>query len=89
MPWQLFSIEPPTQWRAGTVGRDRTPFYFNCADCGAKEPPIAGFIGTGPTFADIGVLPAGPDGCFRKVAMFCGPCFAKRQEAAELAGSPA
>lgn len=74
-----FSIEPPAQYRAGFVGAERTPFYFDCADCASKAPAIAGFLGTGPTFADIGCLPAGPgETVFRKLALFCAPCYAAR-----------
>lgn len=84
MSWLLFSVEPPARWQAGLVGADRKPFYFDCADCGASEAPIAGFIGTGPTFAEIGVIPAGPDGFFKKPAMFCATCYASRRARLEL-----
>ena len=80
--WQLFSLEPPAKWRAGFTGTDANspPFYFDCAGCGAKEPEIAGVIGTGPTLEDIGVIPR--DGLY-KTAMFCALCFEKLQAQAK------
>jgi len=71
-----YSLEKPMKWRAGYVGKDKKPFFFDCADCGAKEPEIAGFAGSGPKFENIGVLKA--EGAFYKLAMFCRECFAKR-----------
>ncbi len=77
MNMQYWTLNPPAQWKAGNVGAARTPFYFNCADCGAKEPPIAGIISTDGTFAGIGLLKSA-DSIFVKTAMFCSPCYAKR-----------
>ena len=76
---QFFTVNPPTKWQAGSTGAERTPFFFSCADCGKPDAEIAGIIGTGPTFAEIGILPSS-DGHspFVKPAMFCAPCFAKR-----------
>ncbi len=72
-----WSLEPPAQWKAGSVGAERTPFYFDCADCGAKEPPIAGILSTDGTFNGIGLLKI--DGSILvKTAMFCATCYAKR-----------
>lgn len=73
---QCWSLDPPAQWKAGSVGAERKPFYFDCADCGAKEPPIAGIISTDGTFSGIGLLAGNTP--FVKPAMFCAPCFAKR-----------
>lgn len=75
--FQHFSLNPPAKWQAGTVGEAREPFYFGCADCGAKDCEIAGFIGTGPTFAEIGIIKA-PDGFFGNPAMFCASCWTQR-----------
>jgi hypothetical protein len=80
MPMQYWTVEPPRQWRAGAVGTDanHTPFYFDCADCGAKEPPIAGIASTDGTFAGIGIIHTVGQEPFVKPAMFCASCFAKR-----------
>ena len=72
-----WSVEPPTKWQAGSVGAERKPFYFDCADCGAKEPPIAGIISTDGTFNGIGLIKT-ENSPFVKAAMFCAPCFEKR-----------
>lgn len=74
---QYFSLEPPARWQAGTVGEARTPFYFGCADCRAKEPPIAGILSSDGTFNGIALLPA-DGGPFVSPAMFCAECYAKR-----------
>lgn len=73
-----WSLEPPAQWKAGTVGAEQKPFYFSCADCGAKEPPIAGILSTDGTYAGIGLLKV-DGGPFVNPAMFCAPCFEKRK----------
>ena len=74
---QYFSLTPPVKWRAGFVGEAKTPFYFDCADCGAKEPEIAGCIGTGPALEQVAVL-ATTGSAIVKTAMFCKSCFEKR-----------
>lgn len=68
----LYTLNPPRQWRAGFAGRNRDPFYFDCAQCGAKAPEIAGFIGTGPTFDEVASMRG--DGPFLRKAMFCRAC---------------
>jgi hypothetical protein len=78
-----YTLNPPVQWRAGFVGAERTPFYFGCADCEAKDPEIAGFISSDGTFAGIGLLPAAPKSTFVKPAMFCRECDAKRRTEAK------
>ncbi len=82
-PMRAWTLEPPTQWRAGYVGSEpnKQPFYHDCADCGAKAPPIAGIYSTDGTYSGIGVLKQ-PDGFFVRAAMFCASCWAKRQPAA-------
>lgn len=79
MSMQYWTLDPPAQWKAGSVGTkpNDTPFYFDCADCDAKEPPIAGIISTDGTFTGIGLLPI-PGSIFVKQAMFCKPCFDAR-----------
>ena len=72
-----FSLEPPAQWQAGTVGADRRPFHFDCAQCGAKEPAIAGVLSQRPDQSHLGdiVLLRRGDDPFVKTAMFCGSCW--------------
>jgi hypothetical protein len=74
-----YSLNPPQKWKAGHTGTapNEQPFYFNCADCGAKEPVIAGFAGSGPTFHEVALMPI-EGSALVKTAMFCAPCFAKR-----------
>ena len=74
-----FELLPPKKWRAGTVGAGPTAreFFFDCADCDAKEPEIAGILGTTGRYEDIAILPI-PGSPMVKLAMFCAPCFAKR-----------
>ncbi len=82
MSWIYYQLTPPKQWQAGSVG-DK-PFYFDCADCGAKEPPIAGILASVPEgpvprqvgYDQVGILTDGPRG--PRNAMFCQPCFEKR-----------
>lgn len=89
--WNLYDLDPPTQWMCAELGAERKPAYFDCAGCDTKEPVIAGFIGTGPTFADVGVTKTS-DGMF-KTAMYCETCWpiekakylGKVEEAARLA----
>ena len=82
----LFEVDPPTKWRAGRAG-DRE-LFFDCADCGAQAPPIAGMIGSAPNFLGVGLL-GDPEKNTLRPAMFCTPCFAarrSRQIEARLAG---
>lgn len=74
--WQLYEVDPPTKWQAGTVGADHVPFYFDCAGCDAKEPAIAGMIGTGPTFSQVAIIPPADGSGFPvKAALYCAPCW--------------
>ncbi|PWU21762.1 MAG: hypothetical protein C5B50_00990 [Verrucomicrobia bacterium] len=75
--FQYFELCPPQKWRAGFFDEAQTKlFFFDCADCDAKEPEIAGILGTGGTYERIAVL---TDSRKRNtLAMFCAPCFAKR-----------
>ena len=79
--FQFWTLEPAARWKAGTTGNDQKPFYFDCADCGTQEPPIAGIVSTDGTYAGIGLmkLPSG----FYAPMMFCQPCFTKRLEASK------
>lgn len=79
--FQYWSLTPPARWQAGTVGAEQTPFYFDCADCGAKEPEIAGIISTDGTFGGIGVVKVN-GGPFMNPAMFCASCWSVRMFAA-------
>lgn len=76
---QLWTVDPPTKWQAGSVGAAREPIYFSCADCSQKEAKIAGIISTDGTYAGIGLL-GKLEGCNLRPAMFCGACFEKRLE---------
>lgn len=74
-----YTLDPPTQWRAGVVGSGDTakPFYFDCCACGAHEPPIAGVIALADqpvTFQTVAVrrIEGGP---MMKSAMYCEPCW--------------
>mgnify|MGYP000995196074 CR=1 FL=1 len=83
--YSYYNVEPPTKWQAGTSGEARVPFYFDCADCGADEPEIAGVIAPSdldhaPTFQDVGIMRL-ENGLF-KSAMFCQTCYAERLEQA-------
>lgn len=83
------ALETPCRWRAGLLG-DK-PFYFNCADCGAHEPVIAGLIaprGFDGSIASVAMLGSLKEMAHDKPglrpAIFCAPCLAER-----LAGRPA
>jgi hypothetical protein len=80
MNMQYWTLTPPAQWKAGTVGSGDTArdFYFDCGDCGAKEPKIAGILSSDGTFTGIGVLPGKDGSPFVRTAMFCESCFTKR-----------
>ena len=82
MSMTYWTLEPPAQWRAGFTGTEpnKVPFYFDCADCSAKEPPIAGILSTDGTFSGIGLIRT-PGDIFVKTAMFCAPCLATRLQA--------
>jgi len=81
--YSYFDVTPPTRWQAGTTGASEVPFYFDCADCGAEEPEIAGVIAPSdldhaPRFNDVGIMRL-ENGLF-KSAMFCSACYAVRLE---------
>lgn len=75
---RAWTVDPPAKWKAGTSGKGETEFYFDCADCGAKEPEIAGIYSTDGTFKGIGLLPAGDGSPFVKTAMWCSTCWPAR-----------
>ena len=87
MPMQLFELDPPAKWRAGFDGGTEEnggrPFYFHCGYCGAKEPEIAAFYGTGPTFSEIGILKV-DGGPFCNPAMMCQECYDKLKAKSEV-----
>lgn len=76
-----WTLSRPQKWQAGTVGADKTPIYFSCADCGEKDAAIAGIVSTDGTFRGIGVVRT-EGSAFVNPAMFCTKCFAKRQQKA-------
>lgn len=83
--WSYYDVNPPTRWQAGTVGAAEQPFYFDCADCGADEPEIAGVIAPdgldhAPRFLDVGLFRV-DGGPMVKAAMFCSACYARRVQA--------
>lgn len=86
-----YELIPPTKWQAGRSAPD-TPnevvFYFDCADCGAKEPEIAGILSTDGTYSGIGIMPA-KGSAFYNPAMFCAPCFKTRIDKAKADTEPA
>ena len=74
----FYQLVQPAQWHAGITGEgpaDEKPIYFDCGLCGAKEPPIAGFSGAGPTYQEIYIF-RGPDGLYRH-CMYCAECWDK------------
>lgn len=76
-----WSLSPPAQWRAGFAGAERTPFYFDCADCGAVDPPIAGILSSDGTYAGIAILGQATGSITERrlrPAMFCAACFERR-----------
>ena len=77
MSMTYWTLDPPAKWQAGTVGAERTPFYFSCADCHEKDALIAGIISEDGTYARIGLLRCA-DSIMVRPAMFCAPCLAKR-----------
>jgi hypothetical protein len=77
MTMNLYTLDQPRKWKAGTVGKDQTPFYFDCGACGAKEPEIHGFAGTGPTYPEIAIIRQ-KGSVFVNPAMFCRACYAEQ-----------
>lgn len=75
--FQFWALSTPAKWQAGSVGVERTPIYFACADCRTPEAVIAGIISTDGTYLGVGVL-GDLDRCNLRPAMFCGPCYANR-----------
>ncbi len=56
---KLFELARQRQWLAGYESESMEPFYFDCADCGAKGPIIKGFLGKSTKYADIAVFTRG------------------------------
>ena len=80
-----WSLTPPAQWSAGRIGvpPNDTPLYFECADCGAQAPPIAGILSSDGTWNGIGFLGAASVDDIAlspraRPAMFCASCFTAR-----------
>jgi hypothetical protein len=75
----LCKLTPPVQWQAGFIGD--TPFYFDCAGCGAKAPKIAGILATSPnpTYQDILIVHTGDKRYTWDLAraMYCAECLPK------------
>ncbi|HVM48618.1 MAG TPA: hypothetical protein VMU04_11360 [Candidatus Acidoferrum sp.] len=94
--FKLCQLDPPTRLRAGFTGDEQHPFYFDCALCGAKEPPIAGALASGLdgdgsqvlSFDKIAILtPTDGRGGSSRHALYCAACFAKEVAAAQAAAS--
>jgi hypothetical protein len=72
------TLMTPKQWKAGQVGEGETgkPFYFDCCECGAKEPVIYGFKSGSetPDFFKILVVEKFPG---FHLAMYCQACWEK------------
>jgi hypothetical protein len=83
----LYELVTPMQWRAGFTGsgENQKPFFFSCGDCGAKDAVIHGFIGSGPTLYEIGLMRNGPKDPFTRLAMLCETCFNKQRSTEETA----
>ena len=75
-----WSLEPPARWKAGTAGTET--LYFDCADCGAKDPEVAGILSSDGTYQGIALL-GKIEGCNLRPAMFCATCFAARLAAGQ------
>jgi hypothetical protein len=73
----LYIVDPPTKWQAGTVGEAKTPFYHHCADC-YEEKPIAMFLSRDGTYLGMGIIRKDPDDILFRPAMFCADCGSKR-----------
>lgn len=65
-----YSLVIPQRWEMGKSGA--MTLYADCADCGMHEPEIAGFLGEGTTFSQIGVVKRGEE---YHLAMFCAGCW--------------
>ena len=72
---KLFELARQRQWLAGYESESMEPFYFDCADCGAKGPIIKGFLGKSTKYADIAVFTRGES---KTLALFCAKCYDKR-----------
>lgn len=77
-----WTVNPPTRWQAGTVGAARTPFYFDCADCGQEDAEIAGILSSDGTYLGTALLGGDHGPCSYRPAMFCQPCFDARMKEA-------
>lgn len=77
------TLVKPTKWKAGECppGKD---FYFDCCDCGAKEPAIAGFYSASPEpkFEEI-LIQELPNG-FCKLEMYCEKCWSRLQKTVKV-----
>jgi hypothetical protein len=78
MPKQIYmhTLLEPDKWRAGYVGADRIPFFFDCCKCNAKEPIIHGFLSDSekPDFFSIMAIPTeDPPTC--RLALYCRDCW--------------
>ena len=72
---KLYELARQRQWLAGYESESMEPFYFDCADCGAKGPIIKGFLGKSTKYADIAVFTRGES---KTLALFCAKCYDKR-----------
>jgi len=79
------TLKEPQQWKAGSTVKDGkdTPFYFDCADCGKKEPKIAGYLTSeGSDFWHIIIIEKPkPHSTGIHLALFCSECWTARRAA--------
>lgn len=73
----LLEFTEPKPIQAGSVGADKKPFYFDCAQCDAKAPAIKGVLCSTPEFQWEKIAIIGKNFPYR-LALFCAPCFEKR-----------
>jgi hypothetical protein len=72
-----FCCEPEIAGDSATVWARIGKTVQHLHECDTPEPEIAGFLGRGPTFAEIGII-SSPGTAMVRAAMFCTPCYSKR-----------
>lgn len=88
MRYVLYEVTPPARWPAGAeISADgtKTPLYFDCGDCGARNIEVAGLIsrpglGERVQWTNILILTTQRDG--REVyvpALLCQACTDRRK----------
>lgn len=67
---KLYEISPPRKWGAGKINGIEK--FFDCGECGAKEPGIYGFLGYSQPFDEIAVIENKKGRC---LALLCENCY--------------